>query len=384
MFHLDPRTVIFVNFAYSLCILLFLSSAIIYQKLEVKRFLNWFFAFLFICLNFLILSLRSIIPVSIVIVLPHILTVWALIEIKRGLTLFYQIKNRIFTDFIILAVVLTLLLINKRNAQLRIATISIASILVYLDTIFLFKGKKKTIIPFLFSISTGIMVIRLIMGLQWKPGSNPMESGNSLSIISILFFVSNIVIFFALFFIVIHKLLIERDELIEKVRSLSLTDELTGLMNRRGFKSVTKYEVNRFARTNIGFTFIIGDIDHFKDVNDEYGHDCGDLILKDISGIILSSLRESDTLARWGGEEFVILLPETTLDEAELVLERIRDKVELYDIIYKEKSIKKTISFGACYCSNPNIEIEDVIKRADESLYKAKNSGRNRVVTSFI
>ncbi|MBI9101294.1 MAG: GGDEF domain-containing protein [Spirochaetales bacterium] len=315
MFELDPRTVIFTNFIYLFFISIFMISSAFNKEYRFRGLNNWITAFTFLCLNFLILSLRNIIPIYIVIVLPHIFVTWAYIEVKRGLTFFYEIKNRIFTDIIIILSLLLLLILNENDIRLRMTTLSVSVILVFLDTVILFNTKrarektKSKLIPYLFSIAIIFMFIRLVLGLQWDPTGDPLETGNNLSVISLLFFISNIVIFFTLFFIVLKKILDERNKLIERIESISLTDELTGMMNRRGFKNVTKYEMNRFARTSDGFTFSICDIDHFKEVNDQYGHECGDLVIKQVGKILNDNMREGDSAARWGGEEFVLLLP---------------------------------------------------------------------------
>lgn len=367
MFSLDPRTVIFVNFIYSIGVTIFMVVATLLKKYRFMGLANWIVAFFLLSLNFLILSLRSIIPVSIIFVLPHFLAVWAYIEVKRGLTRFYGMRNRVFTDFSIAGIFLMTLLLNNTNAKLRIVTLCVFSILVYLDIILLFtskEGMKKTksrVIPLLFSIATLVMIVRILLGLSWDPKGNPMESGNSLSIISILFFISNMVIFFSLLFIVINKTLDERDILIDRIRSLSLTDELTGLLNRRGFKDVTKHEINRFERTKSGFVFAICDIDFFKSVNDVYGHDCGDYVIKAMGNILSNMMREMDSTARWGGEEFVLLFPETSIEEANIALERIRKKIEETPFEYGEFSFGKTMSFGACYADIPPLDMDAVI-----------------------
>jgi diguanylate cyclase (GGDEF)-like protein len=386
MFELDARTVIFVNFIYTLSISLFMISSAVLKKHRFKGLLNWIAAFLLLSLNFLILSLRGIIPVNIVIIVPHLCAIGAYIEIKRGLTLFYGIRNRIFTDIFIFSLFALLLIINDTDARLRIVTVSLASILIYSDTILLLRSRKikSKVIPVMFLIAVFIMFIRLILGIQWDPAGDPLESGNNLSTISILFSLTNILIFFSLYSIVVNRILDERNDLINKIRSESLTDELTGMMNRRGFNRVTKYEMNRFSRTNIGFTFVFCDVDFFKKVNDDFGHECGDEVLRIIGQILTENMRGGETTARWGGEEFVLFFPETSLINAQIALERIKDEIETYSFHCNGHSFHKTMSFGVCFCENPEIEIEQVIKKADENLYKAKESGRNRIIGSVL
>lgn len=397
---LDPRTVIFINAVYTLIIAGFIVSITVLEKYRFKGFANWIIAFILLFFNFLIISLKNIIPVSVVIILPHLLAVWAYIEIKRGLTRFYNVKNRIITDIAIIIVFAISLFTNPKNAQLRIMSVCLASMLVYLDIIILFNTKKNkeitnsSAIPFLFSMAAIVMTIRLVLGLQWDPKAEPLLSGNNLSTISILFFITNIIVFFTLFFIVINKMLDERNKLIAHIRSISLTDELTGMMNRRGFKNVTNYELNRFARTNKGFTFVICDIDDFKLTNDTYGHNCGDGVLKSVGDAIKANLRIGDTAARWGGEEFVILLPETNIEEAKIALARLNKSVENMNYECQDADcsntgcrdvhINKTISIGACFVNTQNVHIDKVIEIADENLYNVKKRGKNNYkITEF-
>lgn len=390
MFQLDPRTVIFTNFIYTICVVLFIIISVNIKKYGFKGFRNWILGLLLISLNFLILSLRDIIPINLVIVIPHFLVVVAYVEIKKGLCIFYDINNRVITDYVLLTTFLYALLKNNNDARLRIILLSIFSIFIFIDTILLFssskviKVTKSRIIPNLYIIASLLMLVRLFYGIQWNPNDNPLNSGNNLSIISLLFFITNIVIIFTLFFIVLNKILYERDDLIHQLREASRTDELTGLMNRRGFKDVTKYEVNRFSRSKKGFTFVLADIDFFKKVNDSYGHDAGDYALKIVSKILTDGIRDIDTSARWGGEEFVLLLPETDLEEAKIVLERIRMEIELKYFEINNHKFRMTMSFGAIYTDIPKIEEDIVIKQADENLYKAKHGGRNLIVMSEI
>lgn len=388
MFQLDPRTVIFSNFIYTFSIFVFI--AFIPKKYSFLGYRNWVISLLLISLNFLILSLRSIIPMHIVFIVPHLMVIWAYIEIKRGLCLFYKIKNRIFTDFIIIGFFIPLLFFNETDARFRIIILCIFSIFVFLDTAILFLSNKVVqivkgrLIPKLYAIAIIVMLVRLKFGLEWDPKGNPLDTGNNLSIISILFFITNLVIFFSLFLIVLSKILTERDHLIHQLRDASLTDELTGMMNRRGFKDVTKYEFNRFSRTKKGFTFVLGDIDYFKIVNDNYGHDTGDFVLKIVAKILTEGIRDIDTSARWGGEEFVLLLPETDLEQAEIVLERIRTDIELKEFKFNKHIFHITMSFGATHTNDPKIAQDQVIKKADDNLYEAKKNGRNKIVASEI
>jgi len=153
------------------------------------------------------------------------------------------------------------------------------------------------------------------------------------------------------------------------------TDELTAIYNRTYFNKELKKEISRYKRDNIPFCFIIIDIDSFKKVNDTFGHQVGDEILKDMTSIIRKRIRITDTFARWGGEEYVELLPNTTFENARLIAENIRTMIEDYTF---SNSLKVTCSFGISQIREDDLE-ESLIKRADEALYRAKAKGKNRV-----
>ena len=156
-------------------------------------------------------------------------------------------------------------------------------------------------------------------------------------------------------------------------------DSLTGVYNRRFFTSRFKEEFERHKRYNRLMSMMIIDIDHFKLVNDTYGHQCGDFILKSVCDTFLAGLRRVDVLARYGGEEFCCILPETSFENSLLVAERIRAQVEKACYEYEGHPIKVTVSIGVPRPPGPSDSHEAFLKNADNALYKAKASGRNTV-----
>lgn len=185
-----------------------------------------------------------------------------------------------------------------------------------------------------------------------------------------------------------HQLLQVRELLIEQNRELwgrAITDQLTGLYNRHYFDDVFVAEFERARRYQIHLGCIIFDIDHFKKVNDVYGHLVGDRVLKELGTLVSDTIRRVDIAARYGGEEFVLVLPETDQDGIELVASRLRELVEAFDFARGatpdgEALPTVTISLGAAHYpddrfSNPT----QMLKAADDVLYEAKNKGRNRL-----
>lgn len=163
----------------------------------------------------------------------------------------------------------------------------------------------------------------------------------------------------------------------EELAKLAHTDPLTGLMNRRHFRLLADQELSRAARTQLQLFMMMLDIDHFKRVNDTHGHDVGDQALVAIAEILKNGIRSMDILARWGGEEFLVLLPETDLAGATLIAERIRQQVSQIKLPKIPEGL--TISIGLCE-TKPDMALKTATSLADQALYQAKENGRNRVV----
>lgn len=173
---------------------------------------------------------------------------------------------------------------------------------------------------------------------------------------------------------------IENIRLCEKLASLAVTDPLTGLFNHRYFQEQLNLEIMRCARYKYALSLIMFDIDFFKTYNDRYGHLAGDRILKQASGLIKEHIRSVDIVCRYGGDEFIVILPNTELDGAKLVSEKIRIAIEKKDFLIQEnnKAVKVTIS-GGVVSYEKNWGKGVFVARADEALYRAKSEGRNRI-----
>lgn len=168
-----------------------------------------------------------------------------------------------------------------------------------------------------------------------------------------------------------------------RLYSLAITDSITKLYIHRYFQLRLDEEVKRSQRYNSALTLLMCDIDHFKEINDTYGHQQGDVILKEVSLILRRNVRATDIACRYGGEEFVIILPETTQSDAKIVAERIRKDVATFEfpsLTQKQPFIHCTISIGvAGFPLNAN-DKDELIQKADSSMYRAKGAGRNKVV----
>jgi len=166
----------------------------------------------------------------------------------------------------------------------------------------------------------------------------------------------------------------------ERVRQLAYMDGVTGIFNRRYFELRIAEEISRSTRHGLAFSVIMVDIDHFKQLNDEFGHLVGDEVLRQVSAILTQQLRKSDVLTRFGGEEFAIITPETDLDSALAVADKLRRVVESWHFPGVARPV--TISAGIAEFPTQGGTRHEVVKSADEALYAAKQAGRNRVVTA--
>jgi diguanylate cyclase (GGDEF)-like protein len=178
-------------------------------------------------------------------------------------------------------------------------------------------------------------------------------------------------------------LAIANARLYTRTRELSVTDELTGVHNRRHFQQMLQMEWKRAVRFERPLSVVMLDIDHFKEYNDTYLHVEGDKVLKRIGRILRTNLREVDTVARFGGEEFVLLLPDTDKHGATAAAEKVRKLLEQERFVSEKREPTRpvTISCGVATCPDDVNEMEDLIDHADIALYKAKAAGRNQVVS---
>ncbi len=166
---------------------------------------------------------------------------------------------------------------------------------------------------------------------------------------------------------------IERDALIRKLDVMAHTDSLTGVLNRYRGVELFEHEIVRSQRYGVPFSVLFFDIDNFKRINDTFGHETGDKVLQKVADTVQKSLRRTDTLVRWGGEEFLILLPQTTLGNAVHLAQKLRSRIEQRK---SDTPVPVTASFGAVEWERDQ-SLDTLISQADTKMYEAKRSGRN-------
>ena len=312
-------------------------------------------------------------------------------------------RERVFYSLSIMVAILLLPLAidSLLSGRLIIAFFNLLVILILtVDAVYMYFRRKFPIAPSLafialiLNISVTMLELDLI-GILWIFPTTVLtffvltrKLANALSALSILLITSlayyssqpiqetSIVIASMLLTILFANIIVKTIvDLQNKLRDISIIDELTGAYNRRHLNDSLETALARLKRYDNNISLILLDIDHFKRINDTLGHSAGDRVLKNIVNIIWSSLRSIDMVFRYGGEEFIVLLPETTRDNALQVAEKLRSMIQDIHIIDHRHV---TISAGIAQIRAKET-IDDLLKRVDDALYKAKNSGRNRV-----
>lgn len=172
------------------------------------------------------------------------------------------------------------------------------------------------------------------------------------------------------------------EDMLTRVETLAITDPLTGLFNRRRFESILELEFKKTLRYQTPLSCLMIDIDHFKQINDSFGHHVGDIVLKEVALLVQRCIREVDTAARWGGEEFAVLVPTATKEQAVQPAKRIMKTVAEH--VYPDVLGRKiTVSIGIADVPNPQIDSgQRLVQLADLAMYEAKKKGRNRIEPS--
>jgi diguanylate cyclase (GGDEF)-like protein len=240
---------------------------------------------------------------------------------------------------------------------------------------------------FLSARATATIFFVTIIGLLVLPAFAPGLSAknNIIALIFILTVGGLVVMAAALRQRYLEKLNWRTQQLVEseaRFRELSIRDSLTGLFNRRNLFDLGRIEISRAERFNRPFSVLILDIDHFKRINDNHGHPAGDIVLQEIARLCREAVRDIDLVGRYGGEEFIILMPETDLLTATKVAERMRERIEQSLIPLDGRFETITVSIGVAVKDENTAELETLIARADQAMYIAKHRGRNRVAVS--
>ena len=310
----------------------------------------------------------------------------------RGWRKFYQEKSKISFYLAVIIIFSAISIVNfatNLNSEIVMDTVNIFilfRLIIYLYR--RYKAKHNYSSGIILALNITALLIRILPFLIDIIQTKTLRYYRELQLIEGLSIPVNIsLLMLAIYLAIMNKLRIdfqviidEKEVLLEKLEHQTVTDPLTQIYNRRGFKKVISYEFIQNKRRNNGFTITLCDIDFFKRVNDTYGHECGDIVIKKTAEIISGNIREQDTAARWGGEEFIILMLNCSTEQAAVSVERIRTEIEKLKIKYHDNEVSFTMSFGISESSKDDEDFDRIIARADKKLYRAKESGRNCII----
>lgn len=291
-------------------------------------------------------------------------------------------RHRLLSVILLLVVALGIYQVLRFGTLPAIGYIDLLSdfivAMITLSALLAVERRKKTFETVYYFLTIGFSA--LFISLWGTTLGHLFSRQTTLALLTVDFFQ---IIGFAFISLGIMKWVRYNESMQEELKMLATTDELTGMLNRRAFLQGANILYENSRRYGRGLYAVLIDIDHFKNINDTYGHPFGDEVLKEFGERLIKGIRKSDIAARWGGEEFVLLLQEVKVDDSVAIAEKIRGDIERLEISFGDKKVRLTASFGIAGLRDGDAEIEELIGRADEALYAAKHSGRNCVKTNF-
>jgi diguanylate cyclase (GGDEF)-like protein len=389
MLLLDLRTIFFTNALISVLLAFIMVSFWRTQK-TYPGFSLWVISYLIMVTINSLLWMRGHIPDYISMIGPLTLAVFISVTRLEGIKQFLGYKKFNYYNFLWPAFVFlggTYLLVIHDSVEWRNLILAVALIVLGFRIVQLLITQTLTKDKSLFYLAASTIVIyMLVFGVRailWMMDPNPHSIfEHTLSNYLCFLAMSILEISTSIIFIMLtsQRLAGELQAFQDKLSELASIDSLTGVYNRRNLYEFGELESDISRRYHHQLSVLMLDMDHFKIVNDQYGHSAGDMVLREISGVIQKALRHPDRMGRLGGEEFGIILPHTDLQEAKLLAERIRRLVESTPIAFEDQTINVTLSIGVAELSSSDKHLEDLIKSADGALYQAKTAGRNCVI----
>lgn len=352
----------------------------------------WVTANFMVAAGFFMVSLRDVIPDFFTIIVGNTLITGSFLLATEGSRKFLRLAdNKIFSlgFFAVFSALLFYFTYSANNAVIfRIILASLSVALLCGGNAFVYVRRFKQKNNFTYKFAAGFyvflglaLILRSILTLKFSH----LESLYTPDWIQSVFFLTFIIFSIAMTFVYI---ILNEERLQQKLKiaqsnleKMATTDFLTGIYNNRYFFETGTKELQRAKRFNNSLAVIMIDIDHFKYFNDTFGHAAGDRVLTEIARICQNTLRNIDILARLGGEEFAVILPSTSADNAETVAENLRLAIAAAKLEFLSEKIKITASFGIAGLTAEDRHIESILRRADAALYEAKRAGRNRVIS---
>jgi diguanylate cyclase (GGDEF)-like protein len=354
-------------------------------------FKHWILANFGLFLGYTLVSLRDFVPAFLSIVAGNSLIVYCIILIYEGIEEFYdrpaysRFNYGVFVAYILLQTYFTLSNPDL-NARLSLSSLAICILLFHAGS-----RLYHTPIPqlqrtsraagFVFLVTTLFPLVRgIASGLAATPVDFFPDALSSW--FSVIFIISIIIWTFYFFFLNSARLELDLETARAELDLIARTDPLTNLYNRRHFDEYAELELQRVKRSGHTNSVLLLDIDGFKSINDDNGHEVGDALLSSLSILLRSELRPFDLIARYGGDEFVILLTNTNRDQAYSIAERIRKRIGLTPFIFNSRIYNITLSAGISTYDFRDTDLKIILKRSDDALYRAKEQGRNRVMVA--
>jgi len=380
---LDVQT----TFIFSAFLTATISLSILFYSLSKKENRNFIWlsaASGFLTISFIFFSLRGQIPDFLSIIVSNELFLFCLVafyEVFRNF-LFVRLKTDILGPSLLILQLFLLIWYTyfNPNFHIRVIIVNLSLIIMSLRIIKLILSKSLNkqrsfrifaVIPFILIFFISMTQIMFYFFEKTLPEN--LLSSPSYAFSIVLYGILVVWISFSIVFI-------SANELQNQLSKFALTDSLTGTLNRRALKEAVEREIARAKRNHSSLSLIITDLDHFKKVNDRYGHQAGDAVLTHTVESYRGLLRTEDLLARYGGEEFVIVLPGVDVKIAFSIAERLRIACEKNIMLFENQPIPVTSSFGVTGFFKETIGYETLVKQADGALYRAKTEGRNRVI----
>lgn len=371
-------------FALGVIMLIYLRERKVYGG-----FRHWILANFGLSLGYLFTSLRGVTPPFFSMLLGNGLIIYSIVLIYEGIEQFYDRPAFNRLNYVVLGVYTILLYYfiywnSNVHARVVLSSLAICLLVIHAGSRFFHcpipeLARTSRAAGYVFFL-TGIFPWILAITSLFVSGPIAQISQVLFSWFSVFFIVSIVVWTFYFFFITSARLELDLETTRAKVELISRTDSLTNLYNRRHFDEQAEIEFQRSKRSGRPHSILLLDIDGFKSINDVYGHAVGDTVLKSFANVLRSELRPFDLIARYGGDEFIILLTETSKDLAYAIAERLRKRLSLTPFVVHSQIFAVTLSAGIATIQPDDDDLLTVIRRGDKALYRAKEKGRNCVI----
>ncbi len=384
--HVDARTILLLTALMALVLAAYLGATVHAYPPHIRGLRRWSLANCACCGAWLFFALRGSVPEIVSILFGNALLLWAALSFDHAVHDFWGRRYRRRWYWMPPLVVVALLILTTVVPSFNARTVLVSSLLALVlgrGGFFLGRlsaaqrtpGSRATQLSFL--LAAAISVFRIIDTALVRRGQSVNIFDQSSFELTL-----NVGACVGIVVLTVSFMTMCNERLSDEFRRLATLDPLTEINNRRAIEEIALRELDRARRDGRPVSLLVFDIDHFKEINDRHGHEAGDAALKSVVEVLRRSLRSHDLIGRIGGEEFVAVLPSTTLAEAERIAERSRQAIEANQTTSLGTSFRFTTCIGVAELGAPPEAYKEWLARGDLALYEAKRAGRNRVVVS--